>query len=148
MIKRIATADRIFFSILSVMRSRNIHKETKIRLYKAHPHLGVLWKRNMDNNNQNSRQTRNTFKRKMLRRIYGSMNKDGLWRMRYNQELYNLCKEPKLSVHIKLKKFRWAEHVQRMQKKGTKKGLNRTARRKTIRRKAKIEVERGCDPGR
>ena len=55
-----------------------------------------------------------TFKRKILRRIYGPTNKNGMWRMRHNKEIYDLFKEPEISTLIKLKRSQWAGHVQRM----------------------------------
>jgi hypothetical protein len=54
------------------------------------------------------------FERKILRRIYGPMNDDGEWRIRYNTELYRLYQDSKLSNFIKLQRLSWAGHVQRM----------------------------------
>jgi hypothetical protein len=34
------------------------------------------------------------FERRILRRIYGPINEGGIWRIRYNNELHKLCKEP------------------------------------------------------
>ena len=58
----------------------------------------------------------NSFERKILRRIYGPIKENGIWRIRYNKELYKLYKEPEISVMIKLKRLQWAGHVQRMDK--------------------------------
>ena len=38
-----------------------------------------------------------------------------LWRCRFNRELYNLFKEPRLSVIISIARLRWAGHVARME---------------------------------
>jgi hypothetical protein len=38
----------------------------------------------------------------------------GQWRSRYNRELYDLFKEPKLSITIRNGRLRWAGHVRRM----------------------------------
>lgn len=68
----------------------------------------------MDDNDQNSGQAGlDSFERKMLCKIYGAVNENGHW-IRFNHELYDLHKEPRLSVHIKLMRLRWAGHVQRM----------------------------------
>jgi hypothetical protein len=37
------------------------------------------------------------------------------WRSRYNKELYDLFKEPKLSITITIAWLRWAGHVRRME---------------------------------
>jgi hypothetical protein len=34
------------------------------------------------------------FERKILRSIFGAMQEGGMWRRRYNYELYRLYKEP------------------------------------------------------
>jgi hypothetical protein len=34
------------------------------------------------------------FKRRILRRIYGPINEGGIWKIRYNNELYKLYNEP------------------------------------------------------
>jgi hypothetical protein len=54
------------------------------------------------------------FERKILRRIYGPVQDKGQWRSRYNKELYNLFKEPKLSTTIRIARLRWAGDVRRM----------------------------------
>jgi hypothetical protein len=39
---------------------------------------------------------------------------NGIWRLRYNKELYKLYKEPESSAIIKFKRLQWAGHVERM----------------------------------
>jgi hypothetical protein len=46
--------------------------------------------------------------------IIGPVQDKGQWRSRYNQELYNLFKKPKLSITIRIARLRWAGHVRRM----------------------------------
>jgi hypothetical protein len=57
------------------------------------------------------------FERKTLRRIYGSVQYKGQLRSRYNKELYNLFKEPKISITVRIARLRWAGHVRRMDEK-------------------------------
>jgi hypothetical protein len=54
------------------------------------------------------------FERKILRRIYGPIKDTDQWRCRFNKELYDLFKEPSLSVLIRIARLRWAGHVARM----------------------------------
>jgi hypothetical protein len=54
------------------------------------------------------------FERKILRRIYGPIRNKGQLRSRYNKELYDLFKESKLSITIRIARLRWAGHVRRM----------------------------------
>jgi hypothetical protein len=54
------------------------------------------------------------FERKILRRIYGPIKGRDQWRCRFNKELYDLFKEPRLSVVIRIARLRWAGRVARM----------------------------------
>ena len=42
----------------------------------------------------------NTFERRILRRIYGPIQVNGIWRMRHNEELYQLYKNNDLATTI------------------------------------------------
>ena len=48
-----------------------------------------------------------------MRRIYGPICDNGVWRKRYNQELYALFKDVEISRFIKLTRLQWAGHVRR-----------------------------------
>jgi hypothetical protein len=56
----------------------------------------------------------NVFERKILRKIYDPIKDRDQWRRRFNKELYDLFKEPRLSVLIIIARLRWAGHVARM----------------------------------
>jgi hypothetical protein len=49
----------------------------------------------------------NIFKRKILRKIYGPSCANGVWRIKYNGELYNLYKEPSMVKMIKIARLKW-----------------------------------------
>ena len=51
------------------------------------------------------------FERKILRRIYGPLMDRGSWRIRNNQELYQLCGENDIVKFCKLSRLRWEGHV-------------------------------------
>jgi hypothetical protein len=54
------------------------------------------------------------FERKILRRIYCPIKDRDQWRFRFNKELYDLFKESRLSMIIRIARLRWAGHVARM----------------------------------
>jgi hypothetical protein len=76
------------------------------------PHLR---KRNLDAFQKNPENAVSTFERKILRRVYGPVQDNGQWRIRYNKELCELYCEPDLVACIRLKRLQWAGHVQRME---------------------------------
>jgi hypothetical protein len=47
------------------------------------------------------------WKRKILRKIYGTLYKYGYWWIRINQEIYNRSKSPDIVTVIKVCKFEW-----------------------------------------
>jgi hypothetical protein len=70
------------------MKSWDVHKGMKIRLYKAL--IGTVrtygcetWRLS-----EQSEKTIGIFKRKILRQIFGAVKEEGQWRMRYNKECY------------------------------------------------------------
>jgi hypothetical protein len=54
------------------------------------------------------------LERKVLRRIYGPIKDRDQWKCRFNKELYDIFKEPRLSMVIIIARLRWAGHVARM----------------------------------
>jgi hypothetical protein len=53
------------------------------------------------------RKYRKTYDKKILRKIYGAVNDRGIWRIRYNTEIYNLYKEPDVIKVVKANRLRW-----------------------------------------
>jgi hypothetical protein len=56
----------------------------------------------------------NMWERKILRKVYGPVTKQGVWRIRRNEELRDLYKAPDLVVDTKMKRPEWLGHVIRM----------------------------------
>ena len=54
------------------------------------------------------------FEMKILRRIYGPVKDDNVWRIRYSQELYQIHNAPNIIQTIKIARLRWVGHVKRM----------------------------------
>ncbi|XP_014280271.1 uncharacterized protein [Halyomorpha halys] len=54
------------------------------------------------------------FERRILKRIYGPVYADGIWRMRTNAELAGLYRNPDIVRVIKVRRLRWTSHVIRM----------------------------------
>jgi hypothetical protein len=54
------------------------------------------------------------FQRRILRCIFGAVQENGVWRERYNHELYELFNEPDIVKYIQINRLGWAGHVIRM----------------------------------
>jgi hypothetical protein len=55
------------------------------------------------------------FERKILRRIYGLIKENDIWRSRYNRELYKLYNKRDIRKVIREGQLSWLEHLFRMQ---------------------------------
>ena len=49
----------------------------------------------------------------------GPVNENGMWWIRYNDEIFNLYSEPNIVNIIKVAKLRWIGHIMRMEEENT-----------------------------
>jgi hypothetical protein len=112
---RIAAANRCYFSPQKRLKSNFISRTTKILLYTTVRPI-VLYRAKCWTLSQTNKKMVDVFERKILRRIYGPIKDRDQWRCRVNKELYDLFKEPRLSVVIRIARLWWAGHVARMDK--------------------------------
>ena len=55
------------------------------------------------------------FGRKILRKIFGPNNENGIWRVKTNQELYEITKHKNIINFIRAQRLSWLGHIERMQ---------------------------------
>jgi hypothetical protein len=51
------------------------------------------------------------FERKILQKIFGPTNKQGVWRIRQSEQLYQMYKDKPLATYIRIKRLKQAGHV-------------------------------------
>ena len=108
---RLTMANRAYYGLQNHLKSRIISRNTKTLLYKTliRPVLtygAETWVLSKQDEHRLS-----IFERKILRKIYGPVMDRGSWRIRTNQELYQLCGENDIVKFCKLSRLRWAGHV-------------------------------------
>jgi hypothetical protein len=69
------------------MRCKDIHKKTKVMLYKTLIRTVLIYGSETWTVSKNSESAVSTFERKILRRNYGPVQDNGHWRTRHNKEL-------------------------------------------------------------
>jgi hypothetical protein len=55
------------------------------------------------------------FERKILRKIFGPNNENGIWRIKTNQELDEIIKRKNIINFIRTQRLSWLGHIERMQ---------------------------------
>jgi hypothetical protein len=55
------------------------------------------------------------FDRKVLRKIFGSTNENGIWRIKTNQELDKIIKHRNIINFIRAQRLGWLGHIEMMQ---------------------------------
>ena len=54
------------------------------------------------------------FEKLILRKIFGPVNSDNIWRMRNNMEVDKLIEDADIVRFIKAQRIKWLGHIQRM----------------------------------
>jgi hypothetical protein len=106
--RRIVKGNKAYFSLDHVFRSNNTHWRSKIRVYKTIIRPIVCYGCETWVMTEETKRKLEVFERKVLRKIFGPINENGIWRSRYNHELYQLFKETPVSESVKLQRLRWA----------------------------------------
>jgi hypothetical protein len=53
--------------------------------------------------------------RKIIRRIYGPVRQGREWRIRNNEEIYNIVRKNYIVRFVKARRISWTSHVERME---------------------------------
>jgi len=93
------------------MKSRNISRNIKTLFYKTLIRPVLTYGAETWVLSKQDERRLSIFEHKILRRIYGPVIDGGSWRIRTNQELYQLCGEKDIVKFCKFSRLRWAGHV-------------------------------------
>jgi hypothetical protein len=109
-IKRVISGNACYHSVQSLLSSRLLSRNAKVKIYKTIILPVVLygcetWSR-----------TLRVFENRVLRRIFGPKRDEmtGEWRRLHNEELHNLYSFPDIIRQMKSRRMWWAGHVARM----------------------------------
>lgn len=111
---RIVSANKAFFSIAHVMKSRLVSRTTKLRLYKTLIRPVVTYACETWTLKKTLADKIDVFERRILRRILGPVRENQVHRQRKNRELYLLYGDMQLSHFIRIQRLKWLGHIHRM----------------------------------
>lgn len=97
-----------------ILRSKNVTQKPKLRVYKTVIRPTVISTCETWTLTKNMEILLEIWERKILRRIFGGVKENGIWRRRTNAEVYELYGEPKITQIIKVQRMKWLGHIIRM----------------------------------
>ena len=111
---RLMSANKAYFGLINHFKSRLLSRKRKIILYKTLiksvlTYVSETWVLTKDDERRFG-----VFKRRILRRIAGPIFENGIWRRRFNREIYEMLNDCDIINFIKINRLRWAGHVARM----------------------------------
>jgi hypothetical protein len=114
--RRVTLGNRSYYSLLKVLKSKSVSRNSKCTLYKSVIRPIVTYGSESWCMTQKDEQSLLTFERKVLRTIFGPVfdQTQNRWRRRFNHELMQLFSEPDIVRTTKVNRLRWLGHVQRM----------------------------------
>ena len=115
--RRITLGNRSYFSLLNILKSKSVSRNSKCTLYKSVIRPIVTYGSESWCMTQKEEQSLLTFERKVLRTIFGPIfdPNQNRWRRRFNHELMQLYGEADIVRTTKINRLRWLGHVQRME---------------------------------
>ena len=109
--RRILAAQRAYFSVSHLLKSRKISRYAKVTMYKTLIRPVVLYGSESWNMTSADEHAIGVFERRILRAIFGPKKEGELFKCRSNAEVYQLFKEADIVKRIKVNRLRWAGHV-------------------------------------
>jgi hypothetical protein len=100
-----------------MFQNKLVPRKSKFKLYRTLIRPTVTYAGETWVLKENCIQKLMTFKRKILRKIFGPTKElNGLWRIKTNEELDDLIQQKNIIRFIKSQRLKWLGHVERMPK--------------------------------
>lgn len=110
---RLNAANRCYWSLLKLLKSKHLSRDTKIRIYTVILQPVLLYGAEVWTLTKQTQKKLIIFENKILRRIYGPIFEEGIWRIRTNREIRNLYRRPDIVAVVRSRRIRWLGHVRR-----------------------------------
>jgi hypothetical protein len=112
--ERITTGNKAYYANSQLLKSALLSRSTKLKLYRT----AETWTLNISDEH-----ALRIFERKIIRKIYGPVCEDDLWRVRSNSEINSLLQGGNIVRHAKFLRLSWLGHVDHMECERTSKCL-------------------------
>ena len=112
--RRIVLGNRAFYANSKILKSRLIDRTTKVKVYETLIRPVVTYGCEAWTLSASDTNALRVFERKVMRRIYGPVNDDGMWRIRHNSEIEVILCNRNIVRFVKSRRIGWLGHVVRM----------------------------------
>jgi hypothetical protein len=108
------TANRAYSAHIKLFGSKHLSRNTKLKIYKTLIGPIVSYGSEAWTVTSEEMNALGIFERKIVRRIYGPINKGESWRIRTNKEIEDKLEGADIVKFIKSLRLRWYGHIERM----------------------------------
>ena len=114
--ERIGSGNRCAFALHKVLKSRNISRRTKLRVYNVVIRPTALYGCESWTLTKERRRRLEVFENSILRRILGPIYnaENNQWERRHNVDLRQITGQPLIQDVVRSRRLRWAGHCTRM----------------------------------
>jgi hypothetical protein len=112
---RILLGNICYYGLRNQLESKLLNKGTKCKIYRTLTRSIVLNGSESWTLTKADEENLRIFERIIMRRIYGPTCANGVWRIKYNVELYGSYKDLDIVTVIKVARIRWLGHLVRME---------------------------------
>ena len=111
---RIMAGNRCVSALQKIIKSKNISRSLKIRMYQTMIRPIVLYACETWTFNATESSRLEIWERKIPRKIFGGKKIDNIWTRRTNEELKQLYRAPSITGVARAQRLRWLGHIERM----------------------------------
>ena len=112
--ERIAKGNKAYYANAKLIKSKFLKKNTKMEIYKALIRPVVTYSSETWTLTAKDENNLRIFERQILRKVFGPVNIDDIWRIRNNMEIDKLIEGADMVRSIKAQRIKWLGHIQRM----------------------------------
>jgi hypothetical protein len=112
--ERIVKGNRAYYANAKLIKPKSLKKNTKMKVYKTIIRPVVTYSSETWTLTAKDENILRIFERQILRKIFGPISIDNIWRIQSNMEIDKLIKGADIVRLIKAQRIKWLGHIQRM----------------------------------
>ena len=112
--ERISKGNKAYCANAKLIKSKFVKKNNNMKIYKTTIRPVVTYSSETWTLTAKDENNLHIFERQILRKIFGPVNIDNMWRIRNNMEIDKLIEGAGIVRFIKAQRIKWMGHIQRM----------------------------------